>query len=215
MRRSLPLRPLLFSLVFTLLALPCLGAQRQGTTVPFGTANGQLVVWSTSANGGLGGYILNPLLGYQAANTFLAGPGSGGTGTPGFRQIVGADLPLIGTAGNYAYPTALTTDATGRVTAVTAGNAPVIYTAGRAISISGGVISTTAPSKYAATLGAVTAGTPIVLTHGLGTADCVWNVVVVSSGQSVYPTVAIDATHITITFSASYPAGTYRVIVEG
>jgi len=35
------------------------------------------------------------------------------------------DLALAGTAGTYAYPSSLTTDAYGRVTAVTAGSAPV------------------------------------------------------------------------------------------
>jgi len=35
------------------------------------------------------------------------------------------DLALAGTAGTYAYPTSLTTDTFGRVTAVTAGSAPV------------------------------------------------------------------------------------------
>jgi len=68
--------------------------------------------------------------------------------------------------------------------------------------------------KFAANIGAITGGTPIVIAHGLATADATWNVVD-TSGNSVYPDVKIDSTNVTLTFAATYVANTYRVIVTG
>ena len=47
------------------------------------------------------------------------------------------DLALTGTAGTYAYPSSVTTDAYGRVTAITAGTAPLVP-----------AVATTAASPY-------------------------------------------------------------------
>jgi len=68
--------------------------------------------------------------------------------------------------------------------------------------------------KFAALLGAITANTAIVVPHGLGTADCTWNVVDVN-GKSLYPDVRLDATNITLIFGSSYAASTFRVVVTG
>jgi len=68
--------------------------------------------------------------------------------------------------------------------------------------------------KFASNIGAITGGTPIALAHGLATADATWNVVD-ASGNSVYPDVKIDSTNVTLSFSASVAANTYRVIVTG
>lgn len=61
----------------------------------------------------------------QTANRVLAGPASGAAAVPAFRLLVTDDLPDAGTAGTYAYPSSVTTDAKGRVTSVTAGSAPL------------------------------------------------------------------------------------------
>ena len=68
--------------------------------------------------------------------------------------------------------------------------------------------------KFSATLGAITGGTSLVIAHGLGTALCTWNVVDIN-GKSVYPDVKIDATNVTLTFTNSYSAGSFTLIVEG
>lgn len=61
----------------------------------------------------------------QSANTVFAGPTSGGALAPTFRSLVTDDLPNAGTAGTYAYPSSVVTDAKGRVTSITAGSTPL------------------------------------------------------------------------------------------
>ena len=73
------------------------------------------------------------------------------------------DLATAGTAGTYAYPASVITDAYGRVTSVTAGTAPSYYTAptlGSTTLTSGGTITTVAGLTFSgATLtGSLTAG---------------------------------------------------------
>ncbi len=64
------------------------------------------------------------------------------------------DFASAGTAGTYAYPVSLTTDAYGRVTAVTGGSAPVAST----VAVDAGELTNTGTST-AAVLGLANAGT--------------------------------------------------------
>lgn len=55
------------------------------------------------------------------ANQVYAGPCGGPAAAPAFRAICTADLPMVGTAGNYVLPISITTDAYGRVTNIVGG----------------------------------------------------------------------------------------------
>jgi len=79
----------------------------------------------TAVGGGGGGNV----------NAVSAGVGISITGS-GSNPVV--NQTLVGTAGTYAYPASITTDNTGRITAATAGSAPVLsVSAGYGLSISG------------------------------------------------------------------------------
>jgi hypothetical protein len=58
--------------------------------------------------------------------TVSAGTGLAGGGAVSLGGSTSLSLPSVGTAGTYAYPSSMTTDAQGRVSAVTAGTAPTI-----------------------------------------------------------------------------------------
>ena len=85
-----------------------------------------------AASGGGGGAPINATYLVLSADGILTServftPGAtlaavdGGAG-----GLYSLDLALAGTAGTYAYPASLTTDAYGRVTAITAGSAPFV-----------------------------------------------------------------------------------------
>ena len=82
------------------------------------------------------------------------------SGTTGRVTVTGTTAPTVdlstaGTAGTYAYPASVTTDAYGRTTSVTAGTAPVTSITGTSGNIT--VTGTTTPTINLATIG--TAGT--------------------------------------------------------
>lgn len=58
--------------------------------------------------------------------TVSAGTGLSGGGAVSLGGSTSLSLPSIGSAGTYAYPSSMTTDAQGRVSSVTAGSAPTI-----------------------------------------------------------------------------------------
>ena len=58
--------------------------------------------------------------------TVSAGTGLAGGGSVALGGSTSLSLPSIGSAGTYAYPSSMTTDAQGRVSSVTAGSAPTI-----------------------------------------------------------------------------------------
>lgn len=103
---------------------------------------------------------------------------------------------------------------------VGSGGGGASYTAGAGISIVGGVIAVDATfqeaKRYAAALGAASAGSTITITHNLGTKDLVWQIVEVSSGrvQDVDFTAATINT-ITGSFPAVVSAGQYRITIVG
>ena len=68
--------------------------------------------------------------------------------------------------------------------------------------------------KFAANIPAITGGTPISMAHGLGTSDCTV-LVQDTSGNPVYPDFDLTSTNVVLTFTSSFPANTYRVIVTG
>jgi len=109
------------------------------------------------------------------------------------------------------------------------------YTAGNGLQLSGssfsilldsgsGLISTSTGLKIDSTYAglakrysaAVTAGsTTAVMAHGLGTADLVVMVKLVSTGEVVECDVVIDATNITLTFGTAPTSNQYRVTAVG
>lgn len=58
--------------------------------------------------------------------TVSAGTGLSGGGSVALGGSTSLSMPAVGTAGTYAYPTSVTTDDRGRVSAISAGSAPVI-----------------------------------------------------------------------------------------
>ena len=58
--------------------------------------------------------------------TVSAGTGLSGGGSVSLGSSTSLSMPAVGTAGTYAYPTSVTTDDRGRVSAISAGSAPVI-----------------------------------------------------------------------------------------
>ena len=103
-------------------------ASGQGVTVGY-TLTSAAIVSALGYTPQASGAYITALTGDVTAS----GPGS-----------ASATLASVGTAGTYAYIASMTTDAKGRVTAVTAGSAPASYTAGTGVTISGGAISDTA-----------------------------------------------------------------------
>ncbi|MBV9849822.1 MAG: hypothetical protein JO250_09140 [Armatimonadetes bacterium] len=160
-RGTLP--PILALALGLLLASPAVAPASIINPIPRGSSTSPWLQWSTSANGGLGGFVAVPIPVASASALGLVQVGSG-------------------------------------------------------LSItSGGVLSTVnngTVRKFATNIGAITAGTGVVIAHGLGTADLVWNVVDVN-GKSVYPDVKVDATNVTLTFQNSYAANSFRLVVEG
>lgn len=86
------------------------GATQVGSPVPRGSVTNPVILWSATANNGLGGWTVVGAyteFGSRSANTVLAGPISGAATTPAFRPLVSADLPAtisptvinLGTAG--------------------------------------------------------------------------------------------------------------------
>ncbi len=71
-------------------------------------------------------------------------------------------------------------------------------------------------TRFAQDLGSTSAGTPIVVTHNLGTKDVAVAVYEVSSGTQVMiaPT-GVTTTQLTLTFNQAITAGQYRVVVMG
>lgn len=75
----------------------CLGFDASGNPqLNVSHAGGAAPTFSISVNGQITTFPLNiaTIIGSAAANTVAAGPTSGASGTPSFRALVGADLPL-------------------------------------------------------------------------------------------------------------------------
>lgn len=71
--------------------------------------------------------------------------------------------------------------------------------------------------KYTATLGAITGGTPLTITHSLGTSDILEPALrEISTGELVGGKfIVVDANSVTLTLSTSYAANTFAVTVVG
>lgn len=71
-------------------------------------------------------------------------------------------------------------------------------------------------TRYAANLGAVTAGTPVTVNHGLNSTDVTVTVREVTGGAVVIPDViVVDANNVSITSAVAYSSGALRVVVIG
>ncbi len=81
------------------LLLPSHADNKAGTRVPAGTASGQHLVYNAPA-------LAWTLEAPQAANTFLAGPVSGGAALSTYRAVVSADVPPRSEVDEFNYTTA-------------------------------------------------------------------------------------------------------------
>jgi len=131
---------------------------------PISGGNGQIKIPLSKANGGTGQDSSTGV----AQNAVFAGPDSGGAGAASYRALVAADIPnhsaalltsgtlpdarlsAVGSAGTYAYPASVTTDANGRITSVTAGS---VITATAATSTLGSTFTIGADNAAYATTG--------------------------------------------------------------
>lgn len=124
---------------------PVSATQIQGVPVPPVGAAGTVL----TAEAGPSLSWVTPAAGVMLATTAPADVGTSaavGTGTTAARSDHVHALPSVGTAGTYAYPSSVTTDAQGRVSAVTAGSAPA-------------ALASTTPAPVSTTAGAVGTGT--------------------------------------------------------
>lgn len=83
------------------------------------------------------------------------------------------------------------------------------------VSSSGLKVDTTSLTRiYTATLGTVTGGSPITVTHSLGKKNVLAQVYIESTGEGVgIAPFLVDTTSFTLTFAASQATGYYRVVV--
>jgi hypothetical protein len=72
-----------------------------------------------------------------------------------------------------------------------------------------------ATTKYAADLGAITAGAELVVTHNLGTTDVIIQVRASGGAIEEFDTRVISANTVGITSAISYAAAAYRIVVIG
>src|SRR5690606_31239585 len=70
--------------------------------------------------------------------------------------------------------------------------------------------------KYAQNVGALSAGTPLTITHNLGTTDITAQLITISDGSFVYADIkAATSNTLTITSASAVPGDTYRIVVHG
>lgn len=100
---------------------------------------------------------------------------------------------------------------------LTVGNVSVAKGGTGATTAAGARTALGTVGKYTATLGAITGGSPLTITHNLGTSDILEpGLREVSSGELVGGRFAVvDANNISLTLAASYAANTFAVTVVG
>jgi hypothetical protein len=79
-------------------------------------------------------------------------------------------------------------------------------------------IDSSLPRKYAADLGAITADTPLTVTHNLGTNDVIVQVYDTTTNDMVFVDVDKNGSgvnNLTVTFANSYASGDFRIVVIG
>lgn len=114
------------------------GISTGGTGTVTSVALSMPAIFSVSGSPVTAAGTLAVSLASASANTFFAGPSSGGSATPAFRGIVDTDLPTIPvTKGG----TGLTTLASGAMLYASASNTIAALTVGNGLAISGGTIT--------------------------------------------------------------------------
>jgi hypothetical protein len=89
-----------------------------------------------------------------------------------------------------------------------------IVVAGGGISTSRGAIGAT--GKYTATLGAITGGTPLTVTHNLGSQYVVAKLYIESTQEEILADIILTgANTLTVTVATSQGSGFYRIVVVG
>ncbi|UXX94005.1 hypothetical protein N7U49_21600 [Streptomyces sp. AD2-2] len=100
---------------------------------------------------------------------------------------------------------------------LTVGLVPVAKGGTGATTVAGARTSLGVAGRYAANVGALTAGTPLNITHGLNTIDISEpSLKEISTGEFVGARfLVVDANTVSVTVAASYAADVFRIIVEG
>jgi hypothetical protein len=148
------------------------------------------------------------------------------TGAPGswtqtwVKYSTGGQTYLAGDGLNLSSNTFSVVAADGSVSVsgsgVTVGLVPISKGGTNATTAAAARTNIGAVGKYAADVGTITGGTPVTITHSLGTKDVSVTVRDTATDEEVWCTVKHTATNdITLTFAASASAGAYRVVVIG
>ena len=121
----------------------------------------------------------------------------------------------IAVSAAYAGQTSIVTVGTVTTGTWNAGLIPVLYGGTGASTAATARTNLGAPQQgYAATLGAVTAGTPLTVTHNLGTQDVIAQVRDASTNEYVYlDVINASANTVTITSGIAYAANALRIVV--
>lgn len=182
-------------------------ADLNNTTVSVvdGTANAGKTYTQTTKNPTVGSSNIVFAL-FGGGTTYTAGNGL--TGTTTFSVLAN------GTSVDVSASGVKIADAAGGA-GLTAASGILAVGAGTGISVAAdtvGIDTSVVARKFSANC---TTSNPWVQAHGLGTADLIAQVKEVSTGGVVYADVVIDATNVTVTFSAAPSSAQYRMNVIG
>lgn len=157
---------------------------------------------------------------FSGAGTVIAGNGLTKTGNTldvgGTANRITVGATTVDIAATYVGQTSITTLGT-ITTGVWGGTAIALANGGTgATTAAAARTNLAATGKYAATLGSLTAGVPLTITHNLNTTDVIAAFRLVSGGQEIGVSYNIvDANSISATVDISQTASTIRAVVIG
>lgn len=170
-----------------------------------GTANHDTVWWVTTDGAIVVGTTALVISQFSGGATYTAGTG------------IALSAGQISISGTYAGQASITTVGTLVAGALGAGFTTITVAQGGTGATTAAAARTNlgAPQLgYAATLGAVAAGTPLTVTHNLGTQDVIAQVRDASTNEYVYlDVINASANTVTITAGVAYGANALRIVV--
>lgn len=153
-----------------------------------------------------------------AGTTYVAGNGLSESPAGTFNVATGSGLEINADAVRIAASAAGNglTGGGGSALAVDPGDG--IQIVSDQVAVTSDVVRTpsTVVRKYAQNVGALTAGTPLTITHNLGTLDITAQLIQISDGAFTYADIKAASTNtLTITSATAVSADVYRIVVHG